>query len=169
MVFNKVHLLGVQRLNRQAGVAEHARSSLPGERRRQGVRHAGEDEGGPVMMANICAPAGKTNHELLMNCGGEGKLSIRYLPAEFLPAVSGYKTDIEFSFDQEMFTRPAQYEEMDGALVVDIDIDSPFFSVLQSQKQMMLSDTAGKAPGATFTLKGSKAALAKLIATCSKQ
>ena len=128
-----------------------------------------EDEGGPVMMANICAPAGKTNHELLMNCGGEGKLSIRYLPAEFLPAVSGYKTDIEFSFDQEMFTRPAQYEEMDGALVVDIDIDSPFFSVLQSQKQMMLSDTAGKAPGATFTLKGSKAALAKLIATCSKQ
>jgi len=127
-----------------------------------------EDEGGPVMMANICAPAGKNSHELSMNCGEKGKLSIRYLPANFLPA-EGFKTDIQFSLGQEMFTRPAQYEEMDGAMVVDIDIGSPFLSVLQSQKQMTLSHTGGKVPSATFTLKGSKAALAKLIATCSEQ
>ena len=54
-------------------------------------------------------------------------------------------------------------------MAVDTEIDAPFVSVLQSQKEVMLSDTNGKVPGATFTLKGSKAALAKVISTCAKQ
>jgi hypothetical protein len=130
-----------------------------------------EDEGGSVMMANICAPAGKATHELIVQCGAPGELLVRFIPVAptGFPPSQNYQTEIEFSMDQEMFTRPARYEEMDGAMAMDTKIDAPFVSVLQTQKEVMISDTTGKVPGATFTLKGSKAALAKVISACAKQ
>ncbi len=130
-----------------------------------------EDEGGKVMMAHICAPTGNAAHELFVQCGAPGELSIRFIPVAptSYPPSQNYQTKLEFSMDQEMFTRPAQYEDMDGAMALDIKIDAPFVGVLQTQKQVMVSDTHGKVPGATFTLKGSKAALAKVIAACAKQ
>jgi hypothetical protein len=130
-----------------------------------------EDEGGSVMMANICAPVGDAVHELFVRCGAPGELMVRFIPVApaGYPPSQNYQTEIEFSLDQEMFTRPARYEEMDGALAMDTKIDAPFVSVLQIQKEVMVSDTNGKVPGATFTLKGSKAALAKVISSCAKQ
>jgi hypothetical protein len=130
-----------------------------------------EDEGGSVMMAHICAPAGNAAHELYVQCGAPGELSLRFIPVapKGYPPAENYTTELEFSMDQEMFTRPAQYEDMDGAMATDAKIDSPFVTTLQTQKEVMLSDTKHKVPEATFTLKGSKAALSKVISTCSKQ
>jgi hypothetical protein len=53
-------------------------------------------------------------------------------------------------------------------MVVDIEIGSPLKHALQTEKDMTLSNEGQKIPGATFPLRGSSAALAKLIATCSK-
>lgn len=130
-----------------------------------------EDEGGKMMMAHICAPMGNAAHELWVQCGAPGELSIRFIPVApaGYPPSQNYQTEIEFSMDQEMFTRPAHYEDMDGAMAMDTKIDAPFVGVLQSQKEVMLSDTNGKVPDATFTLKGSKAAFAKVISACAKQ
>jgi hypothetical protein len=130
-----------------------------------------EDEGGSVMMAHTCAPAGNAAHELYVQCGSPGELSIRFIPVAptGYPPAQNYTTELEFSIDQEMFTRPARYEDMDGAMATEPKIDSPFVNALQARNELTVSDTADKVPGATFTLNGSKAALAKVIATCSRQ
>ena len=128
-----------------------------------------EDEGGKVMTAQICDATGKVSRALLVTCGEPGKLSIRYLADDIGNVEPNYTTKLEFSFDQELFTEPAQYEEMDGALAAEVGIDTPFVSILKTQKQVLLADVKDKAPGATFTLKGSRPALDKLIATCRRK
>jgi hypothetical protein len=130
-----------------------------------------EDEGGPVMTARICAGTGDIVNELSFQCGARGELMIRYIPvapANYPPAGNGnFETDLEFSLGQEMFTRHARYEDMDGAMATETTID-PFVSTLTIRKQVDVADVSGKVPDATFTLKGAKKALEKLIATCEK-
>jgi hypothetical protein len=128
----------------------------------------GPDEDGDVMMASICAPAGDATHEILVRCAGPDSLWIRFIPTAptGYPPTPDYNTKLEFSMDREKFTEPAQYEDMDGAMAMNPEINTPLVSALQSQKEVKVSDTTGKVPGATFTLKGARAALAKVIATC---
>jgi hypothetical protein len=96
---------------------------------------------------------------------------IRYIPIapeNYPPAGNGnFETDLEFSLDQERFTRHARYEDMDGAMATETEID-PFISTLMIHKQVDVADVDGRVPGATFTLNGAKKALEKLIATCEK-
>jgi hypothetical protein len=135
-----------------------------------------EDEGGPRMTAMICAQASSSEpeaqHLLIVQCGAEGALWMRYIP--FAPdnyppgGDQNYNTEIEFSFDQELFTEKARYEDMDGAMAMSTRSDGTLVSVMMSQKQVSLSDVNDKAPGATFTLKGARAALDKLIKACGK-
>ncbi|MDB5523197.1 MAG: hypothetical protein JWM58_960 [Rhizobium sp.] len=130
-----------------------------------------EEEEGTVMSAYICVPRGDATIELYVRCAGPNDLMLRYIPivpTDYPPKAGMYTTELEFNFDQEMFTRPAQYEEMDGALVTETAIDAPFVYVLQAQKQMTIIDVNDKIPSATFTLEGAKAALTKVIAACRK-
>ncbi|WP_275785744.1 hypothetical protein [Pararhizobium gei] len=136
-----------------------------------------EDEGGSRMTASICSQASvsvpEAQHDLFVQCGSKDSLWIRYLPFadESYPPGGNeeYQTKMEFSLDQEMFTLDAHYEGMDGAMVMETNIDKPFVSVLMSQKQFMLSDVNNdKVPVATFTLKGAKEAFEKLIKTCGQ-
>jgi hypothetical protein len=123
------------------------------------------------MSAFVCAPPANGPLELYVRCAGPNDLMLRYIPkapADYPPTSGMRTTKIEFNFDQEMFTLAAQYEEMDGALVSETAIDTPFVTVMQTQKQMRLMDVEGKLPDATFTLKGAKKALTKLIAACRK-
>jgi hypothetical protein len=130
-----------------------------------------ENEGGSVMMAHICASTGNAAHEMFIQCGAPGELSIRFTPVApaGYPPTQNYETELEFSIDREMFTYPARYEDMDGAMATEVKIDSPFVSVLKTQKEVMLSDTNDRVPGATFTLESSKAALSKVISSCSRK
>lgn len=136
-----------------------------------------EGEEGPRMMASICAQAGasvpEAQHALFLECGSKDTLWIRYLPFadESYPPGGNeeYQTKMEFSLDQELFTLDAHYEAMDGAMVMDTNVDTPLVSVLMSQKQFMLLDVNNdKVPVATFTLKGAKEAFEKLIKTCGQ-
>ena len=136
-----------------------------------------EDEGGPVMTATICAQTSSSEPDaqnlLLVQCAGEGSLWIRYIPFaspdKYPPGGDqGYNTEIKFSLDQKMFTEKAQYEDMDGAMAMGTTSDSPLISVMMAQKQVILSDVNGKAPGATFTLNGARDALETVIKACAK-
>ena len=130
-----------------------------------------EDEGGPVMTARVCAGTGDIVNELSLQCGAKGELMIRYIPVapeNYPPAGNGnFETDLEFSLDQEIFARHARYEDMDGAMATETEI-VPFITTLMAQKKVDVNDVKGKVPSATFTLKGAKKALEKLIATCEK-
>ena len=134
-----------------------------------------EDEGGPQMTAQICAQASSSTpeaqHLFLVTCL-DGMLSMRFLPfgADNFPPGGNeeFETKIELSMDQETFTLPARFESMDGAMVMATEAGAPMFDVMMSQKEFTLSDPEGKMPGATFTLKGSRQALRKLIGSCSK-
>ncbi len=134
-----------------------------------------EDEGGPQMTAQICAQASSSTpeaqHLFFVTCL-DGSLSMRFLPfgADNFPPGGNeeFKTDVELSMDQETFTLPAQFESMDGAMVFAAKAGAPMFDVMMNQKEFTLSDPEGKMPGATFTLKGSRQALQKVIGSCSK-
>jgi len=130
-----------------------------------------EDEGGPVMTARVCSGTGDIVNQLSLQCGAKGELMLRYIPVapeNYPPDGNGnFETDLEFSLDQEMFTRHARYEDMDGAMATETKID-PFVETLMIQKKVDVNDVNGKVPSATFTLKGAKKALEKLIATCQK-
>jgi hypothetical protein len=58
---------------------------------------------------------------------------------------------------------------MDGALTTDMQIGSPFQSVIEHQKKLTVIDNSGKIADSVFLLAGSRSALAKVIATCAKQ
>jgi hypothetical protein len=136
-----------------------------------------EDEGGPSMMASICAHASastpEAQHDLFIQCGSKDSLSIRYMPFadESYPPGGNeeYKTKMTFSLGRETFTLDAHYEAMDGAMVMDTEIDAPFVKALTSGKQFMLSDIGNDTvPVATFTLNGAGKAFEKLIKTCGQ-
>ena len=131
-----------------------------------------EDEGGPRMTAAICTGTGDDVHHFLVQCGADGELGMRYIPApstNYPPGdTTNFRAEFEFSLDQEMFTRQAQYEEMDGAMAMSTKIGDAFLEVMMIQKAFVLGDVDGKLPGVTFTLKGSREALDKVIRSCGK-
>ena len=133
-----------------------------------------EDEGGPRMMAWVCTNAPEAQqHHLFFQCGTKDSLWIRYTPFtdESYPPGGNeeYKSKMKFSLDQEAFTLDAHYESMDGAMVMETEVKSAFVSVLTSQKHVTISDVNdAKLPAVTFSLKGSKKAFEKLIATCGE-
>jgi hypothetical protein len=134
-----------------------------------------EDEGGPRMLAAICARANSSKqnaqHDLFVECGAGNGVSIRFLPyaGEGYPPDGNqeYKTDVTFAVGQQTFALSAHYEDMDGALVMDADLDTPLVKALLSGKQVTLSDSkSDKVPAVTFPLKGVSKAFDKLMKTC---
>jgi hypothetical protein len=130
-----------------------------------------EDEGGKVMMAHVCKGTGNAAHELYLQCGAPGELSMRFIPVaptNYPPNDGNYATDFKLSFGEQSVTHKAVYEDMDGAMSINFPIDDPVTALIQSAPEMTLSDAGGKVPGATFPLKGSKKAVDTVIKSCSK-
>lgn len=128
-----------------------------------------QDEGGPTMTASICA-TDRPDDVLLVTCGGEDKLSLRFLPAtgdDFPPKGDmDYRASFIFasgSFSAEVALR---YEAMDGAMTATPRRDSDLVRVLKSSGSLTVTDKAGVLPKATFTLKGSSAAIGKVERAC---
>lgn len=129
-----------------------------------------EEEEGRVMEAHICSGSGPAASHLMLTCGEAGKLFVRVLPPEtggFSPEGMNFTADLIFSSGAESVTRPARFEEMDGAMATDTDIDGPLIPLLESGASVTIGDAAGKVPKMGFTLAGSKAALETLLKTCS--
>jgi hypothetical protein len=136
-----------------------------------------EDEGGPRMMASVCAQASASDadaqHALLVTCAGKDALSLRYLPHadESYPPDGNeeYITKMKFVCDQEEFVHDARFEGMDGAMVIDTNVMTPFVRAMSSEGKVTLVDVnSDKVPIASFTLNGAKEALDTLIKTCGQ-
>ena len=130
-----------------------------------------EDEGGPRMMASICTGTGDNENTLLVQCGDDSELNLRFLPAPDInypptAAAGDFQAELKFSLDQEQFRHKGRYEEMDGAMAIYIGIKDPLFEAMKTHKTITLTDTDGKISAITFPLKDSEDALRKVIDTC---
>ncbi|MCB1446588.1 MAG: hypothetical protein KDJ87_12575 [Rhizobiaceae bacterium] len=131
-----------------------------------------EDEGGPQMTARVCVGAGQALQDFSVQCGGDGTLSLRYLPAastNYPPGeAENFEADLTLSLDRETFTRRARFEAMDGAMAMTTKIGDSLVEALMHGETFVLSDADGKLPGIAFPLRGSRQALVRLIGSCAR-
>lgn len=130
-----------------------------------------EDEGGPRMMASICSGDGDDQNTLLVQCGADGELNLRFQPAPSVkyPPNAGagdFQADLSFAIEQQNFRQKGQYEDMDGAMAMYVPIRDPLIQAMMTHKTVMLTDTDGKLSGITFPLTAAGTALKKVIDAC---
>jgi len=130
-----------------------------------------EDEGGPRMMASICTGTDDDQNTLLVQCGGDGELNLRFLPAPSVdyPPNAGngnFEADLKFTIDKQSFRQKGRFEEMDGAMAMYVPIKDPLIQAMMKQKSVVLSDTDGKLSGISFPLKNAGDAFGKVIDAC---
>ena len=127
------------------------------------------DEGGPAMIASICA-ADRPDDLLLITCGGEGKLGLRLVPAagdDFPPGDDmNYKSAFVFASGPLSVEATLRYEAMDGIMAATPHRDSDLVRLLKSAGPLTVTDKAGVLPPATFSLKGSSKAIGKVERAC---
>lgn len=128
-----------------------------------------QEEEGMMMTASICA-TDRPDDLLLITCGGEDKLGLRFLPTtgdDFPPKGDmNYRASFIFASGALSAEVTLRYEAMDGALTATPRRDSDLIRVLKSSGWLTVTDKAGVLPKATFTLKGSSAAIGKVERAC---
>lgn len=128
-----------------------------------------QDEGGQMMTASICA-SDRPDDVLLVTCGGEDKIGLRFLPAtgdDFPPRGDmNYRASFVFTSGPLSAEVTLRYEAMDGALAATPRRDGDLVRGLKSAGPLTIGDKTGVLPKATFTLKGSSAAIGKVERAC---
>lgn len=128
------------------------------------------DEGGPAMIASICA-SDRPDDVLLVSCWSEDQIGLRFLPMtgdEFPPGGDmNYESAFVFANGALSAEVALRYEAMDGALTATPSRDSDLIRILKSAGWLTVTDKTGVLPTATFTLKGSSAAIGKVERACS--
>ena len=128
-----------------------------------------QDEGGPTMMASICA-FNRPDDALLLTCGGEDKIGLRFLPMtgdDFPPGGDmNYKSAFVFSSGPLNAEVTLHFEAMDGAMTATPRRDSDLVRILKSAGPLTITDRSGVLPAVTFTLKGSSKAIGMVERAC---
>ncbi|MCM5559005.1 hypothetical protein [Pleomorphomonas sp. JP5] len=128
-----------------------------------------QEEEGMMMTASICAIE-RPDDMLLITCGGEGKLGLRFVPAlndDFPPGGDmNYRSAFVFTSGSLSAEVALRYEAMDGVLAATPRRDSDLVRILKSAGPLSVTDKAGILPKATFTLKGSSNAIGKVERAC---
>ena len=126
-----------------------------------------EDEGGSVLTTHVCSDDPGAAW-LSMICA-DGNIWLRYDLAVGQTAkepASGEVTNVEFVTDEGIETIPMVFQEMDAMFAGDTPADGPLMKLLKAGKSILIRDAAGGYPARTYSLKGSSAALTKLVAEC---
>ena len=127
------------------------------------------DEGGPTMIASVCA-AGRPDDLLLITCGGEDKIGLRLVPSvgdDFPPGGDmTYQAAFVFTSGPLSAEVTLHYEAMDGIMAATPRRDSALVGILKSAGPLTVTDKTGVLPTATFTLKGSSKAISKVERAC---
>jgi hypothetical protein len=124
-----------------------------------------EDEGGSVMMASVCSgPQGDAH--LMLACFGKPVLS--YDPGaaggQLEPGVSA---DFTFKAGGKSLTKKLELEAMYNYFTTELSGPAdPLLALLRGKGEVMVS--ADKYGVASFPLKGSGAAIGKVLAECGK-
>ena len=128
-----------------------------------------QEEEGMMMTASICA-IDRPDDMLLITCGGEGKLGLRFVPTmsdDFPPGGDmNYRSDFVFASGSLSAEVTLRYEAMDGVLAATPRRDSDLARILKSAGPLTVTDKAGLLPKATFALKGSSKAIGKVEKAC---
>lgn len=128
-----------------------------------------QDEGGPTMIASICA-ANRPDDVLLVSCWSEKELGLRFLPmtGDDFPPGGDMNYESTFIFASGLLSAEVSlhYEAMDGALTATPRHDSELVRILESKGPLTVTDKTGVLPAATFILAGSSAAIGKVERAC---
>ena len=128
-----------------------------------------QDEGGPAMIASICA-TNRPDDVLLITCGGEDKIGLRFVPAvgdDFPPhGDMNYKAPFIFTSGPLSTEITLSYEAMDGVMTATPSREGELVRILKSAGPLTVADKTGVLPAATFQLKGSSKAIGKVERAC---
>jgi hypothetical protein len=125
-----------------------------------------EDEGGEVLTAQACS-TDRPDAYITVTCGN-GTAGVRFdlaAGAEASPQPNEV-TDVTFSTGTDKVTLQMGYEEYDGYFAAYPKPDDPLIQLLKAGDTVTISDVPGLYPAQHFSLKGSTAALGKLVADC---
>lgn len=125
-----------------------------------------EDEGGEVLTAQACA-IDRPDAYISVTCGND-TVGLRLdlaAGAEASPQLSE-TTDVTFATSTDKVTLQMGYEEYDGYFATYPRPDDPLIQLLKAGDALAVSDVPGVYPAKHFSLKGSSAALGKLVADC---
>ena len=125
-----------------------------------------EDEGGPVLTSHVCSDDSSETW-LAMTCH-DGTIWIDHdlaVGGDREPALEE-TADVEFVTDGGIEMVPMTFQEMNAYFGGSVPANGKLVELLKSQKSLMIRDKAAAYPARTYSLKGSSAALAKLVAAC---
>jgi hypothetical protein len=125
-----------------------------------------DDEGGPVLMTHVCSDDSSQTW-LAMTCH-DGKLWIDHdlaLGGSKEPA-SGETAEVEFVTDGGIETVPMMFQEMNAMFGGEAPADGKLVALLKSQASLLIRDKGAAYPARTYGLKGSSAALTRLVSEC---
>jgi hypothetical protein len=123
-----------------------------------------EDEGGSVLTASVCGGA-KSDAHLMLTCFDTPVLSydLGASGQQLEPGISG---SFDFKADGKTVSKKLDLEAMYNYFVVDLARADPLLDLLRSKGDVLVS--AAKYGQASFPLKGSSAAIGKVLAQCGK-
>jgi hypothetical protein len=123
-----------------------------------------EDEGGKVLTASVCGGP-KGDAYLMLSCFDTPVLSydLGATGQQPEPGVSGA---FDFKADGKTVTKTLQLEEMYNYFVVNLAKADPLLDLLRGKGEVSVS--AAKYGQTSFPLKGSSAAIGKVLAQCGK-
>ncbi|MER9331708.1 hypothetical protein NKJ26_19310 [Mesorhizobium sp. M0152] len=123
-----------------------------------------EDEGGSVLTASVCGGS-KGDSWLMLTCFDRPVLSFDLGGAgpQLEPGISGA---FDFKADGKTVTKTLQLEAMYDYFVVELARADPLLGLLRGKGEVLVS--AAKYGQAGFPLKGSSAAIGKVLAQCGK-
>lgn len=123
-----------------------------------------EDEGGSVLTASVCGGP-KGDAHLMLACFDNPMLSYDLGDSgqQLEPGISG---SFDFKADGKKVTKTLQLEAMYNYFVVDLAKADPLLDLLRSKGDVSVS--AAKYGDISFPLKGSSAAIGKVLAQCGK-
>ena len=124
-----------------------------------------EDEGGPTMVASSCESDTEIGPVFRLMCGGE--INIRYNePEMIMDAPETGTLPLVLTSGGKSLTADVRFEEMDVAFAAYVEMDSPIISLLKTGTEVAVALKGTDLPPRMVSLKGSTAAIDKLIDAC---
>ena len=125
-----------------------------------------EDEGGPAMTAIVCTDDTQGAPALVLQCGAP--LDLRYDIGEKAGSSlePGLSASFVFTAGTASITRKLDLEAMDNMFTTELKPADPLLALLQSGHAVSVADTGGKYGSNSFSLSGSRAAIAKVQGSC---
>ena len=121
-----------------------------------------EDEGGPVMVASSCESDTESGPALRLYCG-----NIRYNGNGLgMGATPPASSTLVLTSGGKSLTADVRFEEMDGAFAAYVELGGPIVSLLKTGNEVGVTLKGTNLPSRTVSLKGSTAAIDKLISAC---